>query len=73
MRFEAVKEALHNDHTLAVVKGTAKIEKDKRFAEAGWKPIFWFSLIQGSSGVGHQNSILVMNRDHDPTSHGAIA
>jgi hypothetical protein len=44
MHFEAVKETLHNDHTLAVVNRTAKIEKDKRLAEARWESILWLSL-----------------------------
>jgi hypothetical protein len=73
MHFEAVKEALHNDHTLAVVNGVAKIEKDKRLAEAGWKLILRLSLTQTPSRVGHQSSNFIVNRDHDPTRHGTLA
>jgi hypothetical protein len=39
MHFEAVKETLHNDHTLTVMNGAVEIEKDKRLAKAGWKPV----------------------------------
>jgi len=73
IHFEAVKETLHNDYTLAVVASAEKIEKDMRLAEAFWKLILWLSLTQTSSGVGHQSSILVVNRDHDPTGRGAFA
>jgi hypothetical protein len=67
--FEAVKETLHNDHTLTMANGTMKIEKDQRLAEGRWKPIFWVSLIEASSGVSHQSSVLIVNRDYDLSPH----
>ena len=56
-----------------MLNGAVKIEKDERLAEAGWKPILWLSPTQTSSGVCHQNSVLIVNRNHDPTGQRAFA
>jgi hypothetical protein len=73
MDLEAVKETLDYHNTLALANGAMKIEKDPRLAETDRKPIPWLSLTQASSSVGHQNSILIVNRYHDPTLHAAPA
>jgi hypothetical protein len=73
MHFETVKEAFHNNNTFAVMKSAVKIKEDQRLAKAGRKPILWFGLVQGSAGVSDQNSIFIVNGDHDPTLHAALA
>ena len=37
-----------------------------------WKPILWLSLTQTSSGVCHQNSVLIVTK-WDPTKFSAFA
>src|SRR6266704_1293592 len=45
-----------------------KIEQHLRFSKTGRKPIPWLSAIHRPAGIGHPLPLLVVNRNHHPST-----
>src|SRR5260370_31450001 len=50
-----------------MANSVVQVEKNELFGKARWELVPRFVLIEAPSGVGYQNSIVVMNGDDDAT------
>jgi hypothetical protein len=68
---ETIEETLDDDHSLAAADCAVEIEQDERFSKTRWEPIFGFGLAQGPSSVSYQQTLFVVDRNHDSARHAA--
>src|SRR6476661_5732696 len=70
MYFHAVEETLHHDdEVIPSGAGTMHIEKDLRFGESCWDAVPRFRLIHGTSAIGDQFSLSVVDRNDQSPMH----
>ena len=69
MHLEAVKEAFHNDDGPAVLNGPVKVKEHERLSEECRELVLRRRVNECSAGVGDQDAVLIMNRDHNPALH----
>lgn len=73
MHLDAIKESFDQHDRPTVNMGAVEIEENLRLAKTGRKLVFRFAGSRNPSGIGHQNSGLVMNRNNNSTLHTAFS
>lgn len=72
MHVNSVKEALDNDDGIATANCAMKIEKDHGLSESRWESVLWFHTVNGSSGIGNKNAVVVVDGNDNPPLHQAF-
>src|SRR6516225_1692067 len=72
MHVQAIKEPFDHDNGFPVANGAVEIKQHQRLAEANRKLVPRFGWSDAPSSVSYQDSVLVVDRENDPTFHRAI-
>ena len=73
------EEALDNNEAFSsMFPGTVQVEEHSRFLKAGWELVFVRSfrppcICWPSAGICHELALLIVDRDHHPAVHDALA